>query len=882
MRKLISWLVCLFVLIFISTGDLFAQQNEIFNFVVEKNCASTIEKFRSKFGVLVAYNPDLAQIQNPESRTIKGRSAEEIFSKICLIFNLDYIPADKASFLVRSDFNSTSQSNETIVHINIAEQRDGYPISYATVYDESKKYFAFTDEFGDCFIRLPKSKVGTMLRVHSLAHSETTIQVTSDNKIHKIVLADDPVKVIPLTISSLKKRLNFMKGQGASASSGFLNALTGASVFPTDVLKSVQLMPGVSNTDDSRSSIRIRGANDEATLLLLDEMPVYKADHFYGIFSSFNSRYINELTLLKNNIPVEYGGRTSGMLKMKSNAKIDSFDIVADVNLLSTGIAINLPLSKSLSVSMAGRKSYTDLFSTTFAKLQDKDSLSVETRNNGLQNVIISKPRFDFWDFNGKISFNAGKHQFSLNSFISKDVFDNQYFISILQPNRPATDENFSQYNDWENKSFGLSHVYNSKKVAISTNFYTTRYYSGYDVFSDVLRFDPMETIRDSAHIFNTNSIEDNGVKISARIPGWHNALLGAEHIRHFNYLNIENDQQSIFKVDKSGNETSLFASLDLGKSTTWQVMPSIRYNYLHYLAEGYFLPQIHATYNIQTGLKAKASAGRHLQNVRLFEHENVLGQKQQFFVLANGSNVPVGIGQNLMLGATWSKNNFTIDIEGFYRTLDGAVNHATSAPGLRPPKGNKPNPTTSFRLFQGESRVQGVDFTLVYDSKNLVSMLTYTLSKAENRFPEIFSNQYFPSSDDSRHQLKFFNAYSFKKVEFTLTYSGATGRPYLDLSNLDRMIDRRNLNLNKYIQKLSDYHRIDLSASYKMNFKHWHTQIGFTVFNLFDRVNVKYRQFIYQLPPGQGSNSQQNTIVGSDISQLERTYNLTFSFGWK
>nr|MBP9055376.1 TonB-dependent receptor [Saprospiraceae bacterium] len=181
-----------------------------------------------------------------------------------------------------------------------------------------------------------------------------------------------------------------------------------------------------------------------------------------------------------------------------------------------------------------------------------------------------------------------------------------------------------------------------------------------------------------------------------------------------------------------------------------------------------------------------------------------------------------------------------------------------------------------------GESRVQGVDFTLVYDSKNLVSMLTYTLSKAENRFPEIFSNQYFPSSDDSRHQLKFFNAYSFKKVEFTLTYSGATGRPYLDLSNLDRMIDRRNLNLNKYIQKLSDYHRIDLSASYKMNFKHWYTQIGFTVFNLFDRVNVKYRQFIYQLPPGQGSNSQQNTIVGSDISQLERTYNLTFSFGWR
>ncbi len=882
MRKLISWLVCLFVLISISTGRIIAQQNDIVNFVVEKNCASTIEKFRDKFGVLVAYNPDLAQIHNPESRTIKGRNAEEIFSKICLIFNLDYITADKASFLVRSDFNSTSQSDEMTIHINIAEQRDGYPISYATVYDESKKYFAFTDEFGDCFIRLPKSKAGTLLRVHSLAHSETTIQVSPENKMHKIVLADDPVKVIPLTISSLKKRLNFIKEQGITPSGSFLSALTGTSVFPTDVLKTVQLMPGISNTDDSRSSIRIRGANDEATLLLLDEMPVYKADHFYGIFSAFNSRYINELTLLKNNIPVEYGGRTSGMLKMKSDAKIDSFDIVADVNLLSTGIAIKLPLSKSLSVSMAGRKSYTDLFSTTFAKLQDKDSLSVETRNNGLQNVIISKPRFDFWDFNGKISFNAGKHQVSLNSFISKDVFDNQYFISILQPNRPATDENFSQYNDWENKSFGLSHVYNSKKVAINTNFYTTRYYSGYNVFSDVLRFDPMEIISDTAHIFNTNSIEDNGVKISARIPSWHNVLLGAEHIRHFNFLNIENDQQSIFKVDKSGNETSLFASLDLGKSTTWQVMPSFRYNYLHYMAEGYFLPQIHATYNVQTGLKAKASAGRHLQNVRLFEHENVLGQKQQFFVLANGSNVPVGIGQNLMLGATWTKNNFTIDIEAFYRTLDGAVNHATSAPGLRPPKGNKPNPTTSFRLFQGESRVQGVDFTLVYDSKNLVSMLTYTLSKAENRFPEIFSNKYFPSSDDSRHQLKFFNAYSFKKVEFTLTYSGATGRPYLDLSNLDRMIDRRNLNLNKYIQKLDDYHRVDVSAAYKLNFKHWHTKIGFTVFNLFDRVNVKYRQFIYQLPPGQGSTSQQNTIVGTDVSQLERTYNLTFSFGWK
>lgn len=877
-----KWSFLVFALLIINVKVSYCQKGKDLNFTIQKdkNYAQTIEDFKKKYGVLVAYSPDLAEIVNQNQRTIHSATLTELFGKICQIFQLEYIPTDSTSFLVRTDLKALSADDQLTLHINLTEARDGLPVTYATVYDPSKKYFGFTDEFGDCFIRLPKTMLGTKLIVHSLAHQELIIETQNQSTYHKVKLKDDPIKVIPLTISTLKNKLSFSKLQGISVSQNLINKLRESSVFQADLVRTIQLLPGVGSIDDAKSSVRIRGANEEATLLLLDKMPIYKADHFYGIFSAFNSYYINEVNLLKNNIPVEYGGRTSGMLKMDSDRDVDSIDIKADINLINAGGYAAIPLFNRFSIKMAARKSYTDLLNSSFSSLNEKDS-TIVGNSNIIQNLFISRPSFDFWDYNAKLTFNSGQHQLDANIFESDDRFNNQYFASFEGFAKKLNEETFSQTNHWKNKSYGINHIFKSNKVEAETNVYNTKYNVNYLVNSQLIEHGFNGIKYDTADIYNTNGIQDFGIKSGVKLKEWYQLHIGVEYIHHNNHLLIENDRQTIFSLEKLGSELAIFTSIELGKQDKWHIKPGLRYTYLHYLKTGFVLPQIYTHYMVNDHWSVKASAAKHIQNVRLLDHENILGQKQQFFALANGTNIPVGRGQNLMVGTWWSSSPWTIDVEAYYRTLDGAITHATSSPGLRPPKSGKPNEQMpqNFKLFTGQSMVKGIDITGMYDKKTYFTMLTYTWSKAQNRFPEIFSNQYFPTPDDSRHQVKWLNSLTFGKMSLNATYIGATGRPYLDLSSLDRRTDRSQLDINKYIQKLSDYHRLDLGLSYYFKWKTTTFKIGGTVFNVMDRLNVKYRQFIYQLqsPPGH-DNQSQNTVVGADVAQLSRTFNINFS----
>lgn len=873
-------------LLLFNAETLYCQKLQDFSFTLQKgkNYTQTIEDFKKKYNVLVAYNPDLAVLINQNQRTIHSTYLSDLFGKICQIYQLEFIPTDSTSFLVRTDLQSMEQNEELTLHINLTESRDGMPVTYATVYDPSKKYFAFTDEFGDCFIKLPKSMLGTKLIVHSLAHQESVIETQKQSTYHRIKLKDEPVKVMPLTISTIKKKLSFSRLQATTLSQNLIDKLKETSIFQSDLTRTIQLLPGVSNINDAKSTVRIRGANEEATLLLLDKMPVYKADHFYGIFNAFNSYFINEVSLFKNYIPVEYGGRTSGMLKMDSNIQLDSFDFKADINLINTGIYTAIPLSKALSIQFAGRQSYLDVLKSSYDNLIESDS-SIIGNNRIIQNLIQSKPSFDFWDYNGKIAYKGANHQFDANIFRSEDQFNNDYHVTFEGFSKMINDETFSQTNHWQNRTYGINHQYHTDKMDIESNVYNTMYHVDYLVISKLIENGFNGTRYDTAQIYNNNGVKDLGFKSAVKFKDFHQISFGAEYIRHSNQLLIENERKTIFQIDKSGAESALFTSIELGSKSKWYIKPSLRYNYLHYLTKGYLLPQVYTTFLVNQRLQLKSSAAWHVQNVRLIDHENILGQKQQFFAMANGSKIPVGKGQNLMLGMWYSNGSWTVDVEAYHRILDGAINHATSAPGLRPPKSNKPNEQMpqDFKLFTGESKVTGVDFAIVYDIKDYFSMLTYTLSKAENRFADIFSNQYFPTPDDSRHQIKWLNSLTWGKMSFSATYVGATGRPYLDLSSLDRKTDRSKLDINKYIQRLSDYHRLDLGVSYNFKWKRTSFKIGGTVFNVFDRVNVKYRQFIYQLQQGPGpGNPSQNTVVGADVTQLDRTFNLNFSIQFR
>ncbi|MBC7885878.1 MAG: TonB-dependent receptor, partial [Saprospiraceae bacterium] len=505
-----------------------------------------------------------------------------------------------------------------------------------------------------------------------------------------------------------------------------------------------------------------------------------------------------------------------------------------------------------------------------------RNNLSTESKPENAKNLIVSKPAFDFYDFNAKAFIKFGKHFIDFNAFRSADYFKDQYDISYKIKNNATNEELFRQVSKWDNKVFGLNYKHQSDDHDMAVSLYKTEYSSTYDIWSNLVQRRQNVVLRDTVTVLNNNFIRDYGAKFVYLSKGKYQYLAGVEYVHHQNELYMENNQNPIFEINKSGAQSSIFTEISLGKKEGLFVQPALRSTLIHNLSTFYILPQIYLSYGLNDHWILKTSAGKQVQYIRQLDHENLLGQRQQFFALSNGTSVPVGKGFNFMTGSWKSWGKFSLDVEGYFRTLDGAIIHATQTPGLR--SQGVPITQNKFRLFHGDSRVYGVDFSLIYESSGLFSMLNYTLSKSENRFREIFRNQYFPSAEDSRHQLKWINSYKYSRFEFSINYIASSGRPYLDLSALNNLVDRNNLIIGNYIKNLNDYHRIDAGVTYNLEIFHQKAKLGFSVFNLTNHTNVKYRQFVYQVPPPAGSGLDPvNTILGSDVSQLDRTFNVSF-----
>ncbi|MBK9737825.1 MAG: TonB-dependent receptor plug domain-containing protein [Saprospiraceae bacterium] len=855
-----------------------SKVNCIFTIDKNKSCAETLKAASNRYGFLIAFSPSLDQIKATANKILIAESITALIEKICLTYQLEYVDNGDHSYLVRSELKDIENAVMFNLHLKIRDNLDGQPLSYASIYDDSRKYFAFSDDQGDCFIKLPKSLKGNKLYIHSLSHQDKVLIIDPEQAYRDISLVSKPVDVFQVTIQTAKRSLSLNKNQSVLFEKTMMDHLARASIFTKDVLRSMQLMSGINSTNDASSSLRIRGSNEEATLLVLDNMPIYKADHFYGLFGAFNGQFIDKVSLYKNNIPIEYGGRTSGMLKLEGKNSVNKFSTIIDLNLLNSGIASSIPFSENSGIIISGRKTYTDLVKTKLYDLKQRDN--VPTTNTAMQNIknlIVSKPAFDFYDFNTKLFFNTKKHFIDLNLFRSSDRFVDKYNITYKRKNMSTNEELFKQESKWDNMSFGINYAFHADKYDITANVYNTKYSSSYDIFSFLIeKFPGGEFKKDTVTILNNNFIKDSGGKIIFHHKGANNIQIGLEHITHDNELYLENDKKPILEINKNGNESSIFGQFSVGKKEGLLIQPAFRSTYFPSLDKIFVLPQLFVSFYIDEKWMLKSSFGRQVQLIRQLDHENLLGQKQQFFAISNGNNIPIGIGRNYMLGSWRRFSKFSMDLEAYYRTLDGAITHVTRTPGLR--QTNNPVQQNSYKLFSGYSRVFGVDLSMVYENKSFLSMVNYTLSKSENKFNEIFNNQYFTSAEDSRHQFKWLNVYSYANFDFSLTLIGASGRPYLDLSVLNANVDRNKLQIRDYIKRLPDYSRVDLGIGYKLILLKQKARIGMSVFNLFDHTNVKYRQFVFQLPPQNSGQNPFNTILGSDVSQLDRTLNLSLS----
>ena len=886
----------LWFIAFLFAGQLLGQSNsKILTITKSFNETSLDQVFiwlENEYGIQVAFDEKAAQsiYINEDFENI---ALNNFFEQLLYRTELDFQQIQSHKYLVgpKHFFGSTDTISISGLVIDRTTQK---PLSYASVFLTKNKTGTHSDENGQFTVNtnhlddeLVISYVGyepQQIKLETV-QSNLTVQLQQEISEFEAVTILEQSPALKMSQTDNKMQFDLEKISGLPVA-----------VISDDIYRNIQLMPGISATDDLSAGIKVRGGSADENLILLDHMKLFNVNHFYGVFSGIHPDIVEKINIYKNNFPIEYSGYTSSVIEMKTHEKTqNTFSGALKVDLLTARLMIDVPIIKGMQITLAGRTTHQDIANAKiFDILQsNKTQLDELTNQDALDldrpGLIEVTPSFTFNDVFAKWKWQLNpKNTFDFTFFRGYDKYnynlERQFSFNNFRNFRVQNTETNQETSQWENEAWAFS--YERKWTEkLSSNFIFNR--SAYQLDNEQY-FSLEQGIRlRNDTIRSTNLLQNNTIK-STRINWkneWQNLSFG-QLIFGYNYsdnninLELTSDEDQLLNNSDIAQEHTIYGKqaiqfwdkldLDIGLSAT-------QYGKTN---QFYYSPRLAVNFKLNDQLYFKSSWARYYQFLRQIYHEDPFGENQTFWILANGDQIPPINSRNLMLGAHLNLNSWVFDLEFYQKQSDGVVEYALLNPGARINPLNGTN-NRIFTLFNGRGRSQGVDLLIQKSIENYTGWFTYTLSENTHTFGSINGGAPYPSQEDRRHQLKWVNQYEIGPWTFSGNYIFASGRPYVDIARVSRgSVDRRSPNFATNITRLRDYHRLDIGAEYQFNLFNQSSTIGFSILNLLNHNNVKYRQYAFTLEPSLEQNNRQNTVIGTELQLLDRIFN--FSFGMK
>lgn len=637
-----------------------------------------------------------------------------------------------------------------------------------------------------------------------------------------------------------------------------------------DIFRSFQLMPGISAANEHTSGLYVRGGTPDQALTLYDGFTVYNVDHLFGFFSAFNSNSIKDVQLYKGAFDAKYGGRLSSVVEItgkEGNSK--QFNIGGDVSLLSLNLFAEAPITENLTTIAAFRRSWR---SPIYNEIFDRFSGAGEDDNPLAERFGSSVASF-FYDLNFKTTWKpSSRDVFAFSFYNGKDNLDNSIrpelpaFISDLDLGIEITD-----LTEWGNTGTSLKwsrrwndRLYSNTLVSYS-NYFSDRDRSVDGSFTNT-EGEVQEIKRgtlEHSNLLDYSAKTDFEWKLNQQNQIEFGAFYTFNDIA---YTYSQNDTSSIIDRRTEGSTYGLYvqdkASLLNGKL---DLTVGLRTSYFTETAQPYFEPRLNMAYRLTDQLTLKGSVGRYYQFAKRVIREDVLQGSRDFWVLSDDDRLPVSSSNQYILGASFETKNWLFDVEGYYKSLDGLSEYS-----LRfTPSFGQVNFDEFF--FEGTGTAQGIDFLLQKKYGKWNGWLGYTIGDVRNNF-EVYGKSDFYAANDVTHEVKLVNLFKWKQWEFSATWIYASGRPYTapdggyQLELLDGTTTDYLTISSKNGLRLPAYHRLDVAAT--LHFKNSPSSLGFSIFNLYDRINTWYRTF----------EIVDDQVLATDVNYLGFTPNVTLS----
>jgi hypothetical protein len=712
------------------------------------------------------------------------------------------------------------------------------------------------------------------LRVVFLGYRAMELLVDADSTegMLSVNMAPVPIELTGITVVADESRMisTVREISRVTASPEIMSVLP--SVGEADVFRSLQLLPGISGSNENSSGLYVRGGTPDQNLVLLDGMTVYHVDHFFGFFSAFNSEAIKDVQVYKAGFPSQYGGRVSSVVDMTGKTGDPSQPHLSlGASMLSAQASAQIPLFGNGSILASARRSYTDvmrtgLYSSIFNMFREDTTANAAPSGPGGRggfggpfgsaSFTSTQPDFYFYDINGKITYRPSTRDvFSVSLYNGQDYLDNSHLQARTLSTQNTSfsrsiNNDITDLTDWGNR--GVSGKWARQW---HPRFYSDALVAYSEYFSDYRRTTSTEVMdADADTLVNSRSFgseEDNHVAdLTLRLDNElqvrdsHKIGFGSWITRsNVDYMFTRDD--SITILDR--NQEALRAAAYV--QDNWDVLPRLqltlgsRFAYYDLTKETYVEPRASASINVTDRLTIKGAYGLYHQFVNRVVNENVTEGGRDFWLLSDGDLVDVTSAKHYVLGASFETDRFLFDVELYRKDLDGLSEFS-----LRYQRSGDPDPLNLF--FEGTGVAEGVELLAQKKYGIYTGWASYTLSRVEHTFPDLNNGEPFPALHDQTHEFKLVNSVSLGRLRFSGTWVAATGRPYTapESEYTVTLLDGTEQSYihvgEKNALRLPGYHRADVSAHYTFDLGRWTGDIGLSVFNLYDRTNLWYREF--------------------------------------